>query len=276
MQKKNCRPTIFKTMNNNSGYITANSRNIYYEFHNLQFRSPNKPILVFLHEGLGSCAQWKDFPKQISDQSECTMLMYDRYGYGKSEMLNELRDNDYMDIEGFDSLPDLLEKLNINEKVILIGHSDGGTIALLFASKYREKVLGVITEADHIFCEEITYQGFRATLKHFESGVLKRVLYKYHQEKTETMFHGWCDTWLSEGGKIWNVEKHLKNITSPVLSIQGKDDAYGSVEQLISKLKNVSGTIEILFIENCGHEPHFQAKELVQRKMMEFISKIQF
>jgi pimeloyl-ACP methyl ester carboxylesterase len=163
-------------MKSTSGFITANSREIYYEFHNLQFRSQNKPILVFLHEGLGSCAQWKDFPKEISDKTELPMLIYDRYGYGKSEMLNELRDNDYMDIEGFDSLTDLLKNLNITEKVILVGHSDGGTIALLFASKYPEKVLGVITEADHIFCEEITYRGFRATLKQFESGVLKRVL----------------------------------------------------------------------------------------------------
>ncbi len=258
-------------MNTICDFVNANGREIYYELHNLNYRSLNKPFLIFLHEGLGSCAQWKDFPKSIGDAAECPYLMYDRYGYGKSEILQELRENDYMEIEGFYSLPDLLDKLQITEKVILIGHSDGGTVALMFASKFPEKVLGVITEADHVFCEEITFQGFRNTLKNFESGVLKRVLYKYHQEKTESMFHGWCDTWLSEGGKVWNVEKYLSNITAPLLAIQGKDDAYGSVEQLISKLKKVSGHVDIVYLSNCGHEPHFQANDIVKANILNFI-----
>ncbi len=261
-------------MNKIQDFITVNGKQLYYEMINLDFRATDKPFLVFLHEGLGSTEQWRDFPVLLSNMIQCPAIIYDRYGYGKSEMFAEARTKTYSNDEAFIFLPELIEKLHIAEKLILIGHSDGGTISLLYASKFPKKVLAIITEADHLFCEEITTKGIKNAVKEYEQGTLKEILYKFHKEKTDSVFHGWSDVWLSEEGKEWNVEEYLPMITSPVLAIQGKDDIYGSVEQLISKLKNINSSVEVLFIANCGHIPHYQAKNTVINKMSSFISSV--
>lgn len=256
-----------------SDYIEVAGKRLYYEIHFPELLKEGNPLLIFLHEGLGSVRQWKNFPESIGKELKCTVLVYDRYGYGKSEKLDELRDSNYLFNEAFIYLPELIEKLQINQKLFLIGHSDGGTIALLFASKYSDRILGLVTEADHLFCEDVTISGIKNAVIEYESGKIKLGLQKFHGNKTDSIFYGWADVWLAPENKDWNIEDYLPKITCPVLAIQGKEDCYGSERQLLSKKKNISGPVETLFIENCGHVPHFQSEELIKSSITNFFNK---
>jgi len=255
-----------------SATVKINEKDIYYKFINTEFRSKNRPVLVFLHEGLGSTAQWRNFPELLSNITKCPALVYDRYGYGKSEAIEGIRTSAYMPDEAFVVLPQLLEKLKILEKVILIGHSDGGTIALLFASRFTEKVAAVITEADHVLSETITLNGVRKVVEEYKSGGLKKLLSKFHDKKTDAMFYAWSNYWLNEEQKNWHIKDELPAIIAPVLIIQGKDDRYGSVKQITVKLELIAGQTEVLFIPSCGHAPHFEAMDMVLYRMKEFIT----
>lgn len=255
-----------------SNTIKVCGKNIYYEIIRPDFRKPGIPVLVFLHEGLGSVRQWKDFPESIGRKLKCPVLIYDRYGYGRSEKFSEPRTSNYLSREAFEFLPELLKKLKITEKLILIGHSDGGSIALLYASKYSSRILGLITEADHLYCEEITIAGIKDTIKDYEEGNLRSALRMFHGDKTDAVFYGWSHVWIAEENKNWNIESFLPLITCPVLAIQGRDDAYGSEKQLVSKKKHIRGPVEIMYIDNCGHIPHFEATNDVKTKMVTFIT----
>ena len=256
-----------------SDYIDICGKEIYYEIISPEILRSDSPMIIFLHEGLGCIKKWKDFPEVIGEETECRILIYDRYGYGKSEKFSEPRTSNYLNKEAFEFLPELLEKLHVNEKVILIGHSDGGSIALLYASKYSSRILGLITEADHLYCEEFTIAGIRDTIKDYEEGNLRSALRKFHGDKTDAVFYGWSHVWIAEENKNWNIESFLPLITCPVLAIQGKNDAYGTEKQLLSKKKLITGNVEIMYIDNCGHIPHFEATNDVKTKMVAFITK---
>ncbi len=261
-------------MNTVSDYAVVKGKRIFYKIINKQYRCNNKPFIVFLHEGLGSSAQWKDIPVLLSDAVKCPALLFDRLRYGESDFIDETFDKDYMHVEAFEVLPELLKSLNIEQKLILVGHSDGGTISLLFAAKFQGRVQAVITEADHVVCEEVTIKGVEEVVELFKNGNLRSFLVKYQKEKTDRLFYGWSGFWLSEDAKKWNIIDYLKNITSPVLAIQGKDDQYGSEEQLIVKLRNIIGDVNIAFLDNCGHIPHHEQKEIVFQKMKAFIESV--
>jgi len=260
-------------MNTVSHIVKVNSKQIHYKLLNSDFRDEVKPVLVFLHEGLGSVAQWKDFPDKVSSATGCAALVYDRYGYGHSEAINETRNADYMPDEAFVFLPELLKQSGINEKVILIGHSDGGTIALLYATRFQEKTMAVITEADHVLSEAITLAGVKNIVEEYKNGGLKKLLSRFHDEKTDSMFYSWSNYWLSEEKTNWSIENHLPQIKCPVLAMQGRNDCYGSVKQLTSKLENIKSQVEILLIPECGHVPHFEATRMVLEKMISFIKR---
>src|SRR3989339_455077 len=251
--------------------IQIQGKKIWYNFISPKRRDGKKPLIIFLHEGLGCSEQWKDFPELICNNFNVSGLVYDRYGYGKSQEIGENRTTDFLQQEAFVFLPDLILKLNITEPLIFFGHSDGGTIALLYASKFSEKISGLITEADHVFIEPLSAKGIRSAVASYDKGKLKSSLEKYHEGKTESMFRSWSGTWLSEDGLKWNIESLLPGINAPVLAIQGKNDNYGSELQLISKLKNISGRVEILYLPNCGHHPHHQERERVLQKTIDFI-----
>jgi pimeloyl-ACP methyl ester carboxylesterase len=253
------------------GYIQVNSVNIYYEFLNKELLSEGKPLLVFLHEGLGSVAQWKDFPELLCKKTNCPGLLYDREGHGKSDALKTPRNSDFMHIQSQIVLPEIFKQLNIeHHKKILIGHSDGGSIAIIYAGSFNENILGIITEASHQFIEEVTVTGLKDALRSFEAGRLRELLIKYHGKNIDSMFHGWSDTWLREEFRKWNIESYLKNISCPFLAIQGEDDQYGTFAQLES-IKNNARKADIFHIPHCGHIPHVQAKEIVLNRMADFI-----
>lgn len=250
--------------------IDVKGKNLFIKFNN---SFENKPTIVFLHDSLGSVQLWRDFPEKLAEATQCNVLVYDRLGYGKSFLMTtHERENNYMELEA-DVLNDLLSELNIND-AILFGHSDGGTIALITASKYPEKVKAVICEAGHIFVEDITVKGVEESLKAYNTTNLPQRLEKYHGNKVEMIVKAWTEIWLSEKFRSWNIEYLLKNIISPLLFIQGEADEYGTLDQVEKTVSQVKGTAEKFIIPNIEHTPHKESPEIVLNKSIEFINSV--
>jgi len=238
-----------------------------------QPNADNKPWLVFLHEGLGCIELWKDFPLKLAKATGLNAIVYDRQGYGGSDQLDLPRPVNYLEIEALYFLPELLSKLNISNS-ILVGHSDGGSIALIYAGKYP--CAGVISEAAHIYVEEITIEGIKKAKSNPDLQLVKEKLKKYHGVKTDDIFSAWADTWLSESFGEWNISDMLKGINCPVLLIQGMDDEYATpihIKKIIEAMPNAR-KVDSFLPENCGHIPHFQSTEAVMEKMIQFIQQI--
>lgn len=232
-----------------------------------------RPTLIFLHDSLGSIELWRDFPNKLGQATRCNVLVYDRQGYGQSSAFSgDERANDYLEHEA-DVLNSLIEQCGL-EKVLLFGHSDGGSIALIAAAQYPSPIIGVITEGAHIFVEEITLQGIREAVDAYHTTNLKERLRKYHGDKTEAVFRAWAHTWLSEGFRSWNIEQFLPRITCPVLVIQGEKDEYGSLQQVEGIIRQVSGETRRLIIPSIGHTPHKEAGAIVQAEAASFIRKV--
>ncbi|MEZ5581587.1 MAG: alpha/beta hydrolase [Candidatus Competibacteraceae bacterium] len=233
-------------------------------------RVQSGPILVFLHEGLGSIAQWKRFPARLCQACRLPGLVYERWGFGNAESLHGPRQVDYLHREA-QILPEVLERCDVRERPVLIGHSDGGSIALLSAAAYPDRVRAVITEAAHVFVEEVTLAGIRAAKELYQTSDLRDRLARYHGDKVDSTFSGWCDTWLRSDFRDWNMAAELPSIVCPVLVMQGQDDEYGTSAQVEAIAAGVSGPVETCLVPDCGHVPHHQASEVVLRTMEQFI-----
>ena len=249
-------------------FFHAGGGRLYGEWHG---RDGREPVLVFLHEGLGSVAQWKDFPGLLCGETGRAGFVFDRPGYGKSDPLERPRSPEYLHEEALGTLPEVLESRGIR-KPILIGHSDGGTIALLFAARFPGNVTAVITEAAHVFVETVTLEGIRKAVDLFEKTDLGTRLAAYHGKNTGGVFHSWADTWLDPRFRDWNMEKDLPAILCPLLVIQGSEDEYGTAAQVESIAGKTSGPAEAWIVPRCGHIPHHQAKEAVLARMAAFIT----
>jgi pimeloyl-ACP methyl ester carboxylesterase len=214
--------------------------------------SEARPVLVFLHEGLGSIRQWRDFPAQVAEATGCRALVYDRYGYGDSDVLEKKRDIEFMHLEALRSLPELLRNLKI-ENPILVGHSDGASIALIHAGAGFE-VKAVVAMAPHVFIEPVCLDSISRIEKSFSRSGLEDRLGKYHRDARKT-FYGWADVWLDPSFVSWDIrDDYLPNIDCPVLAIQGEDDEYGSMAQLDAIARRVKRA-ELLKLARCGHSP---------------------
>ncbi len=237
----------------------------------------NTPVLIFLHEGLGSIAQWKDFPQLVADATGFPALVYDRYGYGHSTPFFDKRKLDYLHREAQYFLPLLLEKLNLTHRpLILIGHSDGASIALIFAATFPKQVQAVVSIAAHVFVEDISLQGIRlAKAQYLKDNTLKEKLKKYHFNHVDSTFFAWTDTWLLPEFKHWNIINLLPRITAPVLAVQGENDEYGTEQQLDYIIQNVSHPLsKKILIPNCRHSPHIQAKQALFQEINVFLQHI--
>jgi pimeloyl-ACP methyl ester carboxylesterase len=245
---------------------------IYYELINATELSKTKRLLILLHEGLGSTQQWKNYPETLAKTLDLPVLIYDRLGYGKSSPV-ENRHSGYLLDEAECILPRLLKYLEFEGKSILFGHSDGATVALLYAALYPGITEKVIAEAPHVFIEDVSVEGIKNTIEIYKKGDLKSRLEKYHGEKTDSMFYGWANFWTQESSRKWNMFSLLERIESPVLYIQGDKDNYGTLEQGEEIRDRVMGEYQELILENCGHIPHFEAKEEVLEAIVKFIGE---
>ena len=233
------------------------------------------PSIIFLHEGLGSIAQWKDFPEKVCALHGHRGLVYERQGYGASSAILHKRDENYLHDYALNELPAVIKELQLEEEeIILYGHSDGGSIAYIYASHLPENIVGIISEAAHVFVEDITLEGITPVVDTFKRGKLKSALEKYHGAKTEQTFYAWSDTWHLKRFREWNIEAGLQNIICPVLAIQGVTDEYGSEEQLDKIIYGVGGTSKKLFIPNCGHSPWKEQEDIVLNTVKNFLAKI--
>ncbi len=231
----------------------------------------NEPALVFLHEGLGSIGQWRDFPARVARATGCRALLYDRYGYGDSDVLKEDRVGaGFMHDGALRELPELLQNLGIGNPV-LVGHSDGASIALIHAGVHP--VRGVAVLAPHVFIEDVCLNSIRQALRQFETTDLPRRLGKYHRDVSKT-FRLWADAWLDPAFRDWNIEPYLPGINCPVLAIQGEDDEYGSMAQLDAIRRQVGGPCELVKLSHCGHSPHKDQPDRVMTSLTGFLGKI--
>ena len=212
------------------------------------------PSCVFLHEGLGSVALWKDWPAQICQTLECEGWVYSRRGYGYSESIFDVRgagklQSNYMHREALEVLPALLAHLKIANP-LLIGHSDGGTIALIHASQFP--VAGCVVMAPHVMMEDISIQAISHARDHFEK--LRPKLAAFHKD-VDVAFWQWNDVWLSEAFRSFDIRPLLSKIQSPLMAIQGVNDPYGTMTQ-IDEIAAHAPQTQLVKLENCGHSPH--------------------
>ncbi len=226
------------------------------------------PVVVFLHEGLGSVSMWRDFPASLCNEHGFKGLVFSRYGYGQStpKPAGEHWAPDFMHQQAFDVLPMLLKHLHI-ERPWLFGHSDGGSIALLYASKL--KPAGIVVVAPHIVVEEVSITSIKKAREAYACTDLRTRLARHHADP-DSAFRGWNDVWLSPAFRAWNIEAQLDAITCPVLAVQGEDDEYGTLEQIRGIARQVPHT-EALVIPHCAHSPHRDQPETLSRAAGRFI-----
>ena len=228
------------------------------------------PTMGFLHEGLGSISQWRDFPDRIVEATGLPAIVYARYGHGQSDVLQQSHGIDFMHREALESLPELVRQLKL-ERPILIGHSDGASIALIYAgSGYALR--GLVTMAPHVFVEDISIEGIVAAKRAFETTDLPQKLARHHRDANKT-FYGWNDVWLAPAFRSWNIESFLQTITCPLLAIQGAADEYGSMAQVDAIARRVRGPVEVLQLEQCGHSPQRDQPEMVAAAIIAFVQR---
>lgn len=231
--------------------------------------------LVFLHEGLGSAQQWRDFPARLGDATQVLTYAYSRLGYGESDPVPLPRPLTYMHDEARDFLPRLLDQLCGDGEAILVGHSDGGSIALVHAAlDGGRRVRGLILEAPHVFVEDVSIASIAKAKEAYETGDLREKLAKYHGKNVDVAFRGWNDAWLDPAFRTWNLESYLPRIQVPVLVIQGDDDPYGTRAQVDAIANAVSGPVETLLLPACGHAPHRDQPEATLAAMTAFVSRL--
>lgn len=248
-------------------FLTIAGRSLEYEW--IAAAGPRKPTLVFLHEGLGSIRQWRDLPVQLATAASCRALLYNRYGYGGSEVFAEPRRSvRYMHEEALESLPQLLAALRI-ERPVLVGHSDGASIALIHAGAgHPVRALALI--APHVFVEPISVRSIEQAKQAFADGDLAERFGKYHRDPRKTFFM-WNDVWLDPEFLKWNIEEYLPGIACPVLAMQGEDDQFGTMAQLEAVARGVRGPCELVKLPACGHRVHVDQPEAAVAALARFI-----
>lgn len=227
--------------------------------------------IVMLHEGLGSARLWRSFPADLAARTGRPTVAWSRHGYGSSAVVSEPRRSDYMHGEALRVLPELLGRLGI-ERPVLVGHSDGASIALIHAGA-GHRVSGVVAIAPHVFVEDRSIAGIRAARERFESTDLPSRLGRHHRNP-EATFRGWNDIWLSPEFREWNIEEYLPGVQAPVLAIQAADDEYGTVEQLDRIEAGVSGPFERLELPTGGHSPQVASREEVLEAVAAFVGRL--
>jgi pimeloyl-ACP methyl ester carboxylesterase len=222
---------------------------------------PGAPLMVFLHEGLGSLSMWKEFPARLCAALGCRGLVYSRPGYGRStpRAAHEAWDLDFMHRQAHEVLPALLEALRVdtaNERPWLFGHSDGGSIALLFAARFPGHLAGAVVLAPHIMVEDLTVASIESTRQAYMHTELRQRLARHHDDP-DSAFWGWNRVWLHPPFKQWSIEQELSSVRCPVLAIQGLADEYGTLEQIRGIARRVPkpGLVELLELPDCGHSP---------------------
>ncbi len=249
--------------------IDWDGRQVSMEYQWIGREKKTEPLIIFLHEGLGSVAMWKDFPQRLCEAAGCRGLVYSRPGYGRStpRAAEEAWGLDFMHRQAQEVLPALLQVVGIDaaiDRPWLLGHSDGGSMALLYAAQYPQRIAGAIVLAPHILVEDLSVSSIEKARTAYLQADLRQRLARHHDDP-DSAFWGWNNIWLKPAFKHWSIEKELSAIRCPLLAVQGLDDEYGTLAQVRGIARQVPQT-ELLELADCGHSPHRdQAEQLITR-----------
>ena len=251
--------------------VAAGGRDVDIEIDWVGVDDARAPLLVFLHEGLGSVSMWKDFPQRLCSAGGFRGLVYSRPGYGRSTpRAGDARWGlDFMHVQAQEVLPSLLDTLGVSDPVVLFGHSDGGSIALIHAARFPDRVAAAVVMAPHIFVEEFGLISIRKARELYLETDLRDRLARYHADP-DSAFWGWNDIWLAPEFVRWRIDGLLPDIRCPVLAMQGLDDEYGTMAQIDGIAAAVPGT-RLLKLPNCGHSPHRDQPEAVIESTVTFL-----
>jgi pimeloyl-ACP methyl ester carboxylesterase len=257
--------------------VPLEDRTIELEIERISPERTSAPLIVFLHEGLGSIAMWGDWPDRLCEATGCRGLVFSRYGYGNSALrtMGQKWPIDYMEQEATDILPALFEVLGIDvaiDKPILFGHSDGGTIALLHAAAFPSSVAAIVTVAPHVFVEEIGMARIAHLRQTYATGKLRGKLRPFHRDP-DSVFRGWSDLWLSEEFRSWSITGLLPAIACPVLAVQGEQDQYGTLEQVYAIQRLVPQT-QLVILDDCRHVPHQDQPQTLLNAVAAFVRSV--
>lgn len=232
------------------------------------------PTLLLLHEGLGCVELWRDFPQALCDRFDMGVFAYSRHGYGRSADASLPKPFDYHFREALEVLPAVL-KVIAPKKLVLFGHSDGATIATLYASRHCEdaSLAGIVTVAPHYFVEEIAATGIRAARLAYHHDHLRARLSRYH-DHPDTAFYGWADTWLNPAMANWDIRDELIKLRHLVLAIQGELDEYGTGEQIDVIGRLSPAPVTQVLLPDCGHAPHAEARDAVMDALCAFLKSL--
>jgi pimeloyl-ACP methyl ester carboxylesterase len=235
--------------------------------------SKENHTLVFLHDGIGSVRLWRDFPAKVAAATGLPALIYSRRGYGESDPYPGPRRVDYMHGEARDVLPKLLAATGI-ARPILIGHSDGASIALIYAGSRSGPAEALVLLAPHVFVEDLTIAGIEHARDDYRGGDVARRLARYHRDPDHS-FWGWNDIWLNPKFRAWNIEEFLPAITAPILIVQGAQDEYGTVAQCEAIRRATAGPCQVTLLPDCRHSPHRDQPAATFDAVQRFISPLQ-
>jgi len=231
------------------------------------------PTIVMLHEGLGCVALWRDFPAQLAKVTGLGVFAYSRAGYGQSDPAPLPRPLDYMTREARETLPAVLEAIGV-ERGILLGHSDGASIAAIYAGTVEDfRVRGLVLMAPHFFTEEGGLAAIATAREAYASDGLRARLAKYHRDVDNT-FRGWNDAWLDPGFKSWNIAETIDYWRIPVLAIQGDDDPYGTLAQIQEIENRIYSPLDVEILQGCKHSPHTEQPEKTLAAVADFCARL--
>jgi pimeloyl-ACP methyl ester carboxylesterase len=231
------------------------------------------PTIVMLHEGLGSTGLWGDFPDQLQAATGAGVLVYSRAGYGASTPVKLPRPLDYMHIEALDVLPKLLEATGFR-RGLLVGHSDGASIAAIYAGAHQDhRVQGVAMIAPHFIVEDISVTSIAEIKQAYETSELKSKLARWHRD-VDNAFYGWNDAWLDPKFRSWDISEYLAYIRVPVAILQGADDQYGTIRQIEIAQEECYCPVDVTVIPKAGHSPHREAPGATLETIAEFANAV--
>jgi pimeloyl-ACP methyl ester carboxylesterase len=246
--------------------IPFDNRHIQIEYQWLRPERAQRPLVVFLHEGLGSVSMWRDFPREFCEAGDYRGLVFSRYGYGRSTPRphGEKWGVDFMHRQAREALPALFDALEIGPgrrhgKPWLLGHSDGGSIALIYGASFAQAVAGITVLAPHIVVEDLSVRSIAATRQAYLETDLRQRLARHHAD-VESAFWGWNDIWLDPDFRHWDLRPLLSGLRCPVLAVQGEDDEYGTMAQ-IEGIHRYAPQTTLLKLARCGHSPHRDQKD---------------
>ena len=241
------------------------------EVRRMQHAERQGPVLVFLHESLGSIALWRKFPEKLARETGWDALIYNRQGYGRSSPEVLPRPYDYLEVAGHRWLPRLLDRLEIPEAV-LVGHSDGGSISLVAAGAMGSRVKALVTMAAHIYADHLTLAGLEEMAIRYRETDIRERLERYHGRRTDDLFSAWQTVWRDEGfHAAMDFSRWLAAIECPAMIIQGENDEYGVPEQVTDIVAGIGANARAAFLEDAGHSPHLEKADQVAALICDFL-----